>query len=172
MHMKEIRFVSHSVLQTIEVARKLSHLLKKGDVIGLVGNLGSGKTTFIQGLAQGLGVRHTINSPSFVILKIYPQKTPLHHFDLYRLRSLKDLEDIGYEDFICDSGISVIEWADRAGQLLPKEYLKVTIEIKGKTARAIRFTGYGLRYQRLVRVFSAAFIAKKSSIGSRKSRKR
>ena len=161
MPMKEICFVSHAVSQTIDVARKLSHLLKKGDVIGLVGNLGSGKTTFIQGLARGLGLRCAINSPSFVILKIYTRKITLYHFDLYRVQSLKDLEDIGYEDFICDSGICVIEWANRAKQLLPKEYLKVSIAIKGKTARAIRFAGYGLRYHRLLRVFSGAIAAKK-----------
>lgn len=159
--MKEIHLVSRSVAETIAVARKLSRLLEKGDVIGLVGNLGSGKTTFVRGLAHGLGLRCTVNSPSFVLLKIYAKKITLYHFDLYRLRSLKDLEDAGYEDFIGDSGICVIEWADRAKQLLPKGYLKVALGIKGQASRAIRITGYGRRYHRLVRAFSAAIATKK-----------
>lgn len=166
--MKEIRFKSYSVSQTIDFARMLSRLLKKGDVIGLVGNLGSGKTTFVRGVARGLGLKQLINSPSFVVLKIYTKKITLYHFDLYRVQSLKDLEDIGYEDFVSDSGICVIEWANKAKQLLPKEYLKVRMEIKGPHVRTMRLTGYGHRYHNLMRTFAARLKRRNQSKRSRK----
>lgn len=148
--MNELTFLSCSVKETIDFAKKLSRLLKKGDLLGLFGDLGSGKTTFIKGLAQGLGFKNKINSPSFVILKIYKRKISFYHFDLYRLRSLKELEDIGYQDFITDSGICVIEWAQKAKELLPKHYLKIKIKIRGKTAREIKLIAYGIRYGDLI----------------------
>jgi len=149
--MKGFSFSSNSASQTMRFAKRLSHFLKKGDVLGFVGNLGSGKTTFIKGLAKGLGFKNKINSPSFVVLKIYRKNIALYHFDLYRLKSLKDLEDIGYEDFVSDSGICVIEWADRAKTLLPKDYLKIRIEIIGEGRRLIKLTGYGKRYRNLIK---------------------
>ncbi|MDD5005282.1 MAG: tRNA (adenosine(37)-N6)-threonylcarbamoyltransferase complex ATPase subunit type 1 TsaE [Candidatus Omnitrophica bacterium] len=157
--MRKLSFYSHSSDETIDFAKNISSFLKQGDVVGLFGELGSGKTTFVKGLAKGLGLKAKINSPSFVILKIYTfiknrslQKKiiPLFHFDLYRLNSLKELESIGYEDFIYDTGVCVIEWADRANSLLPKDYLKIRIQIKGKDSRSIILAGYGLRYGSLV----------------------
>ncbi|MDD5292241.1 MAG: tRNA (adenosine(37)-N6)-threonylcarbamoyltransferase complex ATPase subunit type 1 TsaE, partial [Candidatus Omnitrophica bacterium] len=126
--MKKISFNSYSAKDTIELAKRIAGSLKKGDTIGLFGDLGCGKTTFVKGLAGGLGLKSKVNSPSFVILKIYSsgrnrtiknKNVPLCHFDLYRLKSLRELEDIGYEDFIGSDAICVIEWADRADGLLP-----------------------------------------------------
>ena len=161
--MKSLSFCSHSRQETVDFARKISGFLKRGDILGLFGDLGSGKTTFVKGLAKGLGLKRKINSPSFVILKIYPLKlnrtiskhshkeaTSLYHFDLFRLRSLKELEDVGYEDFIYNSGICVIEWADKAGKLLPKHYLKIRIKIKAEDVRMINLIGYGKRYSKIV----------------------
>lgn len=154
--MEKLSFYSHSSQETIDFAKKLSKFLKKGDVVGLFGNLGSGKTTFIKGLAQGLGLKNRINSPSFVILKIYRRKDyqskiSLYHLDLYRLKTLKELEDIGYEDFIYNSGICVIEWADKAKKLLPNDYLKIKIYIKGQNYRLLQLIGYGIKYENLIR---------------------
>ncbi len=107
--MKSLTAHSYSAQDTVDLAKRISGLLKMGGVIGLFGDLGSGKTTFVKGLANGLGLKSRINSPSFVILKIYPPKNsipknkiiknrniPLCHFDLYRLKSLKELEGVGF----------------------------------------------------------------------------
>lgn len=151
--MEKSFFCSHSVEETINFAKKLSASLKKGDVLGLFGNLGSGKTTFIKGLAKGLGLESKVSSPSFVILKVYSSEKniPLYHFDLYRLRSLKEIEDMGFEDFVSSAGISVIEWADKAIKLLPKHYLKIRIQIKGEDSRLIDLISYGKRYDSLIK---------------------
>ena len=161
--MKSLSFYSHSSQDTIDFAKRISSFLKQGDILALFGDLGSGKTTFVKGLAKGLGLKSKVNSPSFVILKIYSFKTnyskgkcshkrriSLYHFDLYRLRFLKEIEDIGYEDFIYNSGICVIEWADKARRLLPKYYLKIKIQIRGKDTRMINLLGFGSRYNTLL----------------------
>lgn len=157
-----MRYESGDVAQTITFAEKLSRYLAKGDVLALTGDLGSGKTTFIRGVARGLGFRGTVNSPTFVILKVYGNKIPVYHFDLYRLRSMKDLEDIGYEDFISDSGVCVIEWAERAGKLLPSSYLAVKMAMRAQKTRSIRLVAHGLRYERLVAAFSKSFASCKN----------
>ncbi|MBL7197248.1 MAG: tRNA (adenosine(37)-N6)-threonylcarbamoyltransferase complex ATPase subunit type 1 TsaE [Candidatus Omnitrophica bacterium] len=161
--MKRLSFYSHSSEETVNFAKRLARFLRKGQVLGFFGNLGSGKTTFIKGLAKGLGLKDRINSPSFVILKVYSfkenyskikrannKKLLLYHFDLYRLTSLKELEDIGYEDFISNSGICVIEWADKAKKLLPKHYLKIQMQIKGENIRLINLIGFGVKYEDLI----------------------
>ena len=150
--MKKLSFYSHSRAETISFARKLGKLLEERKIIGLYGNLGSGKTTFIKGLAKGLGFNGRVNSPSFVILKVYSikRKCALYHFDLYRLNSLKELEDVGYEDFISNCGICVIEWANKAKRLLPKHYLKIEMHIKGRETRLINLIAYGPEYESLI----------------------
>lgn len=150
--MKKLSFYSYSRAQTISFAKKLGKILRKRKIIGLYGDLGSGKTTFIKGLAKGLGFSGRVNSPSFVVLKVYSirKRCSLYHFDLYRLNSLKELEDIGYEDFISNCGICVIEWANKAKSLLPKHYLKVKIYIKGENTRLIKLIARGLEYENLI----------------------
>jgi tRNA threonylcarbamoyladenosine biosynthesis protein TsaE len=145
--MKKITFYSYSAKDTIRLAKKIARFLNEGDTLGLFGDLGAGKTTFVKGLALGLGIKSKINSPSFVILKVYPR---LYHFDLYRLKSLKGLQDIGFEDFINSNGICVIEWADKARGLLPGNYLKINIKIKNQNSRIIEIVPYGERYRSLL----------------------
>ncbi len=119
--MKSIKFVSHSEEQTQLLAKRLAQGLKKNDCLALVGDFGTGKTTFVRGLVEGLAVRkkNFVCSPSFVILKIYQGRLPIYHFDLYRLNGERDLEDIGFSEFITSGGISAIEWADRIKGGLP-----------------------------------------------------
>lgn len=147
-----LTLTSCSRKETIAIAQRLARYLGPGDCVGLIGELGAGKTTFVQGLAQGLGIRCPVRSPSFVILKAYKNKIPLFHFDLYRLSSLKDLEDIGYEDFMGDRGICVIEWADRAKMLLPWQHLEITIVYAtgNKQGRSIYLKSCGLRYKSIL----------------------
>ena len=122
--------VTNSPQETINFAKGFAAGLKPGTVLCLEGQLGSGKTTFIKGLAEGLGLKHPeqVKSPTFVLMHVYKAKTPLYHFDCYRLNSLEELENIGFQDFTSDPHtISCGEWAKKAKELLPV------------TARHIRF---------------------------------
>lgn len=125
--------------ETIRLGEKIAKGLKPGDLVALSGDLGAGKTTLVKGIAKGLGVkdyRH-VNSPSFVLVKEYKGKTPLYHFDIYRLNNLKDIEDIGYEDYLGRRGVVVIEWAKKMGRILPKKYLEISLKIKSHNQRII-----------------------------------
>lgn len=123
-------------------AEKFARILKPGDVIGLEGNLGSGKTVFVRGLAQGLGLLRpaTVKSPTFVIMHIYPAKIPVYHFDLYRMEKVRDLEAIGFDDFLSDPGaVACIEWADRGADFFPVYSYRIRFDVVGERTRRIRF---------------------------------
>jgi len=131
--------VTKSEEETIRLGEKIAKRLKAGDFVALSGGLGAGKTTLVKGIAKGLGVkdyRH-VNSPSFVLVKEYKGKVPLYHFDIYRLNKLKDIEDIGYEDYLGRRGVVVIEWAGKMERILPKGYLGVSLKIKDPGTRII-----------------------------------
>ena len=117
-----------------------------GLVIALDGTLGSGKTVFVQGLAQGLDVApgYGVTSPSFTLINEYPGRQPLYHADLYRLGPDADLETIGLLDLMGAEGVLAIEWAAAAQADLPEAYLAVHLEITGDRRRRITFTAYGL----------------------------
>ncbi|HOW88591.1 MAG TPA: tRNA (adenosine(37)-N6)-threonylcarbamoyltransferase complex ATPase subunit type 1 TsaE [Candidatus Omnitrophota bacterium] len=126
--------------ETIEFAKKFAAGLKPGTVLCLEGQLGSGKTTFIKGLAEGLGLKHPeqVKSPTFVLMHIYKAKTPLYHFDCYRLDSLEELENIGFQDFVNDPhAISCVEWAEKAAALLPATARHIHFDILDTTQRRI-----------------------------------
>ncbi|MFH1848088.1 MAG: tRNA (adenosine(37)-N6)-threonylcarbamoyltransferase complex ATPase subunit type 1 TsaE [Candidatus Omnitrophota bacterium] len=133
------KIITRSGQDTIKLAEKFGRKLKRGDVVALVGDLGSGKTTFTKGIARGLGVKNTryINSPSFVIIKEYKGKVPLYHFDVYRLDDVKDLEDLGYEEYFYADGVCVVEWADKIKSLLPKAALEVRFKFISENEREI-----------------------------------
>ncbi|MFA5160092.1 MAG: tRNA (adenosine(37)-N6)-threonylcarbamoyltransferase complex ATPase subunit type 1 TsaE [Candidatus Omnitrophota bacterium] len=129
-----------SAQETIEFAKRFAKGLKPGSVLCLEGQLGSGKTTFIKGLAEGLGLKHPeqVKSPTFVLMHIYKAKTPLYHFDCYRLNSLEELENIGFQDFVNDPGaISCVEWAEKAVKLLPATVGHIHFEILDVSKRRI-----------------------------------
>ncbi|NQU74594.1 MAG: tRNA (adenosine(37)-N6)-threonylcarbamoyltransferase complex ATPase subunit type 1 TsaE [Candidatus Omnitrophica bacterium] len=125
---------------TIKLGEKLARTLKGGQIVALIGELGSGKTTLTKGIAKGLGVKNSryVNSPSFVIIKEYRGKKPLYHFDIFRLDSVKDLDTIGYEEYFYGNGICVVEWADKIKKLLPKKYLEIKIKILKNNDRKIK----------------------------------
>jgi len=119
---------------TLQLGRRLGAALAVGHVVGLVGPLGSGKTTLVKGIAEGAGVNdlRQVNSPTFVIVNQYetnPGTTPLriYHIDTYRLRGGADLEALGFDE-MCTQGAAVIEWAERVQDLLPRDRLTITIE--------------------------------------------
>lgn len=114
--------------QTNRVGFTLGELLKTGDVICLIGNLGAGKTAFTSGLAHALGVTGYITSPTFTLVNEYNGKIPLYHFDVYRIAEPEEMFEIGFDEYLYGSGIVVIEWADLIRDILPEEYIRVDIK--------------------------------------------
>ena len=143
-------FISRSTQATQAIGSKLGEIIKPGDVILIIGELGAGKTCFVQGLARGLGVEENISSPSFVLLRQYNGRLPLYHVDLYRLEKLPEIADLGLDDYFYSEGVSVIEWANRALELLPAEHLLIELKIVSARQRRIALTPEGVRYTELV----------------------
>ncbi len=142
--MKPFQMVSHSPGQTRALAARLGTLLAPGDVVALNGELGSGKTEFVHGLAQGLGIPpDLVASPSFILVHEYPGRVPLVHLDLYRLEDLPAelLPDL--EEYLAGDHVVAVEWARRLAPLLPGDYLEVDLEITGEDDRRLTFTGHG-----------------------------
>jgi tRNA threonylcarbamoyladenosine biosynthesis protein TsaE len=134
--------ITNSSEETKKLASNFAKKLKGGEIIALFGDLGSGKTTFVQGLAKGLGVKERITSPTFVILNLHKAKKGLElaHFDLYRLNNEADLEGIGATDYLGKKNIiSVIEWAEKAKKILPAGTIWITFEHIDENKRKITF---------------------------------
>jgi tRNA threonylcarbamoyladenosine biosynthesis protein TsaE len=122
-----VQSVTRSAADTIELGRALAERLGPGDVVAFFGELGSGKTTMIKGIAAGLGVTETVRSPSFVIVTEYRGRIPVYHVDLYRLEGLSALEGIGLEDYLGGDGVCLVEWAERAEGFIPKSAIRVRL---------------------------------------------
>ncbi len=148
--MKAYSFISTRAEETIKFATHLAKSLRKGDILCLFGDLGTGKTTFVKGIAQGLKVKtSSVNSPTFVLLNIYEGKLPIYHFDLYRLEHIHEISRLGYEEFFYNEGISVVEWAEKLGELMPQEYLAVELTHQGENKRLITLKPHGKRYENI-----------------------
>lgn len=115
--------------QTFELGRLLGQGSRIGQVYTLVGDLGAGKTVFAQGFAAGLGVQEPVNSPTFTILQVYEEgRLPFYHFDVYRIGSVEEMDEIGYEDCIYGGGVCLIEWANLIEEILPEQYFEILME--------------------------------------------
>ena len=146
-----MEIISDSAEKTLDIGKRLAGNLRKGDIVCLFGDLGSGKTVLTKGISSGLGVdKDKVVSPTFVILRQYQGKVMIYHFDLYRLNRPEDILDLGYEEYFFDEGISVIEWADKLGRLLPREFLKIQLSVAGKDKRKLKISAEGLRYKKLL----------------------
>jgi tRNA threonylcarbamoyladenosine biosynthesis protein TsaE len=167
---------SQSIEQTRSLGTQLGLLLLAGDLILLEGNLGAGKTTFTQGLAQGLNITDVVNSPTFTLLKEYPlsfvpgvtksvlaQPEALYHFDFYRLDDPEEVLDLGFEDYFYGSGVCIIEWAEKAGGIWPAERLDIRLSMVDETQRHLLFVATGKRYCELLRQFQKNTYATTSS---------
>jgi len=143
---------SKSTSETMQIGKSIGSLLLPGDVVALVGELGTGKTQFIKGLAVGVGIGKPtyISSPSFTLINEYKGKIPFYHIDLFRLRAEKEAEDLGLEEYFQSGGITAIEWADRIPSLLPREMLWIQISYTGENTRSLEIIGKGKRYEALI----------------------
>ncbi len=136
------KIITYSAAETKKLGIALARSLKQGCVIALIGNLGAGKTVLTKGIAKGLKVNHVIQSPTFVLMKVYPLKhktlSALVHVDCYRVSSPQELHTIGLEDYIQDSSaVVVIEWADKMRSALPKQRMTMTIVSRKEKGRVI-----------------------------------
>ena len=158
--------ISHSAAQTQRLGVRLGELLQGGELVLLSGQLGTGKTTFTQGLAQGMGITENITSTTFTLLKEYLGQPrpgeqhgtqrmgpPLYHFDLYRLDNPEEILDLGFEDYFYSNGVCVVEWADKAEPLWPAESLHIRMKMLNETKRGLLFTATGTYYCELLRQF-------------------
>ena len=115
--------------ETFEIGKTLGENAKPGQVYTLIGDLGVGKTVFTQGVAAGLGITEPVNSPTFTILQVYEEgRIPFYHFDVYRIGDVEEMEEIGYQDCFYGEGICLIEWANLIEEILPEDYMQITIE--------------------------------------------
>lgn len=132
------RFESNSIEETIAFAKQIAGNALPGDVYALVGDMGVGKTVFAKAFALGLGIKETVNSPTFTIVQEYTDgNIPMYHFDLYRIAEEEELEEIGFDDYLEGEGVCLIEWADLFMDALPKNKKIIRIERTGENSRII-----------------------------------
>lgn len=125
----ETVYESYKPEDTFAVGEKLGREAQPGQIFTLTGDLGVGKTVLTQGIAEGLGVKEPVNSPTFTIVQVYESgRMPLYHLDVYRIGDISEMEEIGYEDYFYGEGLCIIEWADLINDLLPEELVQISIE--------------------------------------------
>ena len=137
--------MARTVAETQKLGQSIGKLIQQPLVIALTGDLGSGKTAFVQGLAEGLEVpgQYYITSPTFTLINEYPGRLPLFHIDLYRLDDSSDLQDIGLDELLYDQAVFAIEWAEKMSGDLPAGHLAMTFEITADDYRKISLIAYG-----------------------------
>lgn len=142
---------------TQALGRYLGETARPGEVITLAGTLGAGKTTLTQAIGQGLGVPEScyITSPTFSLLHEYPGRLPLYHLDLYRLSDETEIEDLGLLEYLYGTGLTVIEWPDRLGSLMPEERLHIELSMVNETARLAEITGHGKAWEKKIPTMQA-----------------
>ena len=129
--------VARDVEETQALGEELGARLGPGAVVACVGELGAGKTCFLQGVARGLGVTTAVTSPTFVLVNVYRGRLPVYHLDAYRTDSLLEVVDLGLEEMLDGEGVTLIEWADKVGPLLPARAIVVRITGLGDEPRHI-----------------------------------
>jgi tRNA threonylcarbamoyladenosine biosynthesis protein TsaE len=140
-----VEIVTRGPEETIRLGKSLGELLRPGDVVALIGDLGAGKTTLAKGIAAGAGVEDEseVTSPTFVLVNEYQGRFPVYHADLYRLQEAPEVEDLGWEEFIFGEGISLLEWAEKIPEILPEERIEIRIFWIGPEERKFLIAGKG-----------------------------
>lgn len=151
--MKTLKIETHSTAETHAFGETLGKLAKADMVFLLSGDLGAGKTTLTQGIARGLGIKRQVTSPTFTIQKLYRGgRLELNHIDAYRLEGIS--QDLGFEEYMNAGGLSVIEWAQFAPELIPAHYLSVSIRLGEGDNRIFELEAHGQEYETLLEELS------------------
>ncbi|OFI07429.1 tRNA threonylcarbamoyladenosine biosynthesis protein TsaE [Clostridium acetireducens DSM 10703] len=151
-----MEFTVKNVEETMAIAYKLGKFANSGDIICLNGDLGTGKTHFVKGLAKGLEIKEHITSPTFNIVNEYDGRIKLYHFDVYRVNDPDEIEAIGFDEYIFGEGVTVIEWSNYIKELIPKEHISVEIiKIPNKNLnyRKIILNYFGEKYNYIKEIF-------------------
>ena len=145
---------THHADETKALGRIIGKNIQAGTVLALYGDLGSGKTVFVQGLGKGLDVPegYYITSPTYTLINEYPGRIKLFHVDLYRIGDPMEMEDTGFNDILGYDGVLSIEWADRLEDDLPADHIKIQFETEGSESRKIKFSAYGQREVNLLKI--------------------
>ena len=144
--MSYLELISHSPEQTQKLGVRIGELSLPGDILLLVGALGTGKTCLTQGIAWGLGIKEYAVSPSFVIVRELHGRLPLYHIDLYRLDHVEEIVELGLDDYLYGSGVCVVEWAEKGLSVLPTEHLLIQISFLSDSERSFQLKPSGKRY--------------------------
>ena len=162
--MSLLNLVTESPEETQRLGNRLGKLAQVGDVFLLVGGLGAGKTCLTQGIAWGLDIEGYATSPSFVVVNQYQGRLPLYHIDLYRLDRLEEVIELGLDDYLYGRGVCVVEWAEKALDMLPEEHLLVEMSYLSDTSRNLILKPVGERYIELLSQLNTAPRTKKWSL--------
>lgn len=144
--------VTRSAQETRRWGKELGRLLSGGEIIGLSGELGSGKTCFVRGLAEGLGVDKEawVRSPSFTLINEYTGRLLVYHIDLFRLRDYREMEELNLREYLFSEGVSVIEWFESLPEGEAEEYLHIRFAYANGVKRELTFTAHGGRYEKII----------------------
>jgi tRNA threonylcarbamoyladenosine biosynthesis protein TsaE len=144
--------ISQSARQTMIWGRKLGKLVQGGEIIGLVGELGAGKTCLVRGFAEGIGVGKGawVRSPTFTLINEYDGRLPVYHIDLYRIGKAEEIETLNLREYLYASGVSLIEWFDYLPANEIDEYLEIRLAHAGLKERQLTFVARGTRYEALI----------------------
>lgn len=145
-----VSIIAKTPQETEYIGKRMANLLTAGDLVSLTGDLGAGKTLFVQGVAKGLGIEDRVTSPTFTLIQEYEGgRLPLYHMDVYRITSPMEMEDLGYEEYFYGQGATFVEWGNLIAKLLPEEFLKIHIR-NIKEGREICFFPIGRHYESIV----------------------
>ena len=144
--------ISHSQRQTKSCGKKLAQLLEGGEIIGLSGELGAGKTCLVRGVAEGLGVgeKAWIRSPTFTLINEYHGRLPVYHIDLYRVSGHAEQEGLNLREYLYGDGVCLVEWFEYLPADETEEFLEVNLTHAGAAHRRLTFSAHGARYERVV----------------------
>ena len=151
---------TRSAATTEALGHRLGQLLQAGDVVGLWGDLGIGKTVLARGIAAGVGATGYVASPTYTFIREYRGMIPMYHVDLYRVDHLDQLEDLGLDEILAQPAVVVVEWAQKAGRYLPPEHLRIALRFpNGEDDRQLEFIPRGARYERIVAALASTWPA-------------
>lgn len=139
-------FTTRSAEESIDLGKRIGEIAESGMVIILDGLLGSGKTTLVKGIAEGLGVKDVVTSPSFTIMSEYVGRLPFIHIDLYRTGSDEELELLGFDQKLSENSVTAIEWGKKAEHFLPDRFIHIALKIADDDSRTISIEGIGFEF--------------------------